>query len=245
MVIQENIEYKKNVAKQNKQKEWIEKLEQGFDKHSDENTKNFILSNKPADADSDELKLIEFTIQAVNKMDTMLPEDIKREILINCSCHYPKDRLQELKNLYNQTGNIDKVHQLLEEQFESTLYNPSEFESEFSSVKDEYKQKIIERNWGLAGEKIGDSIIVTKIPNEIERYFTTDDPIEKRYAYCHCPRIKALIKENNRSISESYCYCGAGFYKGIWEEIIGSDVKVEVLETVVGGSSVCKFAVHL
>jgi len=42
-----------------------------------------------------------------------------------------------------------------------------------------------------------------------------------------------------------YCYCGAGFYKGIWEEILQQPVEVQVLESVLKGDKVCKIAVHL
>jgi len=42
-----------------------------------------------------------------------------------------------------------------------------------------------------------------------------------------------------------YCYCGAGFYKGIWETILREPVRVEVLESVMHGGDVCKIAIHL
>jgi len=43
----------------------------------------------------------------------------------------------------------------------------------------------------------------------------------------------------------TYCYCGAGFYKGIWEEILQEPVEVEVLESVLKANEVCKIAIHL
>jgi predicted hydrocarbon binding protein len=47
------------------------------------------------------------------------------------------------------------------------------------------------------------------------------------------------------ALPEDYCYCGAGFYKGIWEEILGEPVEVEVLESVLQGGDVCRIAIHL
>jgi predicted hydrocarbon binding protein len=47
------------------------------------------------------------------------------------------------------------------------------------------------------------------------------------------------------TISATYCYCGAGFYKGIWEEILQEPVEVEVLESVLKGDQVCTIAIHL
>ncbi len=46
-------------------------------------------------------------------------------------------------------------------------------------------------------------------------------------------------------LSRTYCYCGAGFYKGIWEEILQVPVEVEVLESVLAGGEVCRIAISL
>jgi predicted hydrocarbon binding protein len=46
-------------------------------------------------------------------------------------------------------------------------------------------------------------------------------------------------------ISGTYCYCGAGFYKGVWEEILQRPVEVEVLESVMRGDEVCTVAIRL
>jgi len=71
------------------------------------------------------------------------------------------------------------------------------------------------------------------------------DPERKRALYCHCPRVRDVLKTSDTRLSTTYCYCGAGFYKGIWEEILQKLVKVKVLETVMKGDDVCKIAVYL
>jgi len=70
------------------------------------------------------------------------------------------------------------------------------------------------------------------------------DPEKKRALYCHCPRIRDVLK-TSQTIPPIYCYCGAGFYKGMWEEILQEPVEVELLESVLKGDDVCKVAVHL
>ena len=70
------------------------------------------------------------------------------------------------------------------------------------------------------------------------------DPEKKRQYYCHCPRVRDALS-TSETISPTYCYCGAGFYKGIWEEILQEPVAVEVLESVFQGDEVCKVAVYL
>ena len=71
-----------------------------------------------------------------------------------------------------------------------------------------------------------------------------EDPDKQREYYCHCPRIREMLR-TGETLSAAYCYCGAGFYKKIWEEILQQPVKVEVLESLLKGDSVCKFAIHL
>jgi len=63
--------------------------------------------------------------------------------------------------------------------------------------------------------------------------------------YCHCPRVRELIITGGESFSTTYCYCGAGFYKEIWEHILQRPVRVEVLESVLGGDDLCRIAIHL
>ena len=70
------------------------------------------------------------------------------------------------------------------------------------------------------------------------------DPEKKRQVYCHCPRVRDALK-TGVTISPAYCYCGAGFYKGIWEEILQAPVEVEVLKSVLKGDQVCTIAIHL
>ena len=43
----------------------------------------------------------------------------------------------------------------------------------------------------------------------------------------------------------SYCYCGAGYYKDMWEYILGSPVEVEVLTSVLQGDDECSIAICL
>ncbi len=105
---------------------------------------------------------------------------------------------------------------------------------------------VVARGWGSAGVREGNTIIATKIPKSgyLRQYLEEDDPDRRRAYYCHCPRIRAVLQTSER-ISPTYCYCGAGFYQGIWERILGQPVEVEVLESVLKGDDVCKVRVYL
>jgi len=144
-----------------------------------------------------------------------------------------------MRKTYEATQDIDLVHHTLQEQFESFLKDTLQ-------LSDELIKEIVERGWGSAGVKKGNTIIATKIPKSgyLIEYMQETDPERKRRLYCHCPRIRDVLK-TCETISPTYCYCGAGFYKGIWEEILQRPVEVKVLESVLKGDAVCKIAVHL
>ncbi|MFX1310450.1 MAG: hypothetical protein ACFE9M_08790 [Promethearchaeota archaeon] len=177
---------------------------------------------------------------AMEKLNSLVDEEKCIDIMTGCACQYPKVELQEIRKKYEETKDIDLVHQMLQEKFESFLKNTLK-------LNEEYYNFIVTRGWGLAGIKEGNKIIATKIPKSehIIEYIKESDPKKKRTHYCHCPRIRDALKTPGVKISPIYCYCGAGFYKGIWEEILQKPVKVEVLESVLNKGDVCKIAIHL
>ena len=151
----------------------------------------------------------------------------------------PKQGLRAARQAYEETGDLSVVHGMLQAQFEAFLRNSLELE-------EEYVEKVVNRGWGLAGILDGDRILATKIPKSgyLAAYMEETDPEKRRQYYCHCPRVREILK-TQESLPVTYCYCGAGFYKGIWEEILQEPVEVEVLESVLGGDEVCSIAVYL
>jgi hypothetical protein len=176
--------------------------------------------------------------KTIEKMDSLLDEQKGAEIMTGCSCQYPKSQLQAIKEKYKKTKDINLAHQMLQGQFRTLLNKPS------LNLSDGIIKDIISKGWGSAGILKGNKLIATKIPKSgyIADYYKTDDKFEKRKIYCHCPRIRDALKLNIQ-LPQTYCYCGAGFYKGIWEEIMQKQVKVKILETVMKGDDVCRFEI--
>ena len=184
-------------------------------------------------------EVIRWTQGAMERLDSLVDGAQRRAILAGCACQYPAAALQGARKAYEESGDIDLAHRILQEQFEAFLREALELDEEL--VED-----VVSRGWGSAGVKEGSNIIATKIPksgNLIE-YLCEEDPSKKRQLYCHCPRVRDALKLSV-SISTTYCYCGGGFYKGIWEEILQQPVEVELLESVLQGDEACKFAVRL
>jgi predicted hydrocarbon binding protein len=219
---------------------WMEKFRTHLDKTVGEEIREVVIQGgENLSAESSRLEVIEWTQQAMERLDSLVDERTNCSVLSACTCHYPKANLQEIKAVYATSKDIDRVHGMLQEQFEAFLKDTMQ-------VSEEMFAEIISRGWGSAGIKRGNTIVATKIPKSghLIEYMDEADPEMRRQYYCHCPRVREAVKDN-LMISTTYCYCGAGFYKGIWEEILQRPVEVEVLESVLSGGDVCKIAIHL
>jgi hypothetical protein len=188
---------------------------------------------------SNRQEIIKWSQQAMERLDALATDAQKRSIMTGCACQYPKSDLGPIREQYELTGDVDVAHRMLQERFETFLQHTLQ-------LKGALFREVVERGWGLAGVKAGDTIIATKIPKSgfLVAYMQERDPEKKRAYYCHCPRVRDVLK-TSETLSPTYCFCGAGFYKAIWEEILQQPVEVEVLESVLHGGEVCTIAVHL
>lgn len=219
---------------------WLRKLSAGLDAVAGRETRDrVLLGSESLSSESPREEVIAWTRDAMGRLDSLVEEADRRAILTGCACQSPKAALQGARGAYEETGDVALAHQVLQEQFESFLRETLELDEE-SVVT------VVEKGWGSAGVRQGNTIIATKIPKSgyLLDYLAETDPAKKRELYCHCPRVRDALKFST-SLSPAYCYCGAGFYKGIWEEILQQPVEVELLESVLQGDEVCKFSVHL
>ena len=164
-------------------------------------------------------------------------EDVKK-ILMRCAHQLPESRISILRAVFEWNGDIDDLHDFWQKDFIMNI------ERRFGKMPEEWRQKIIEQNWGEAGLKKGNLIIATKIPADLKGYFEAKSDIEKKASYCHCDRIREAIR-SKIEIPSIYCYCGGGFYKTNWERILGRPVRIELLKSILKGDDVCQFAIHL
>lgn len=222
------------------EKNWLAKFSHSLESVVGEEMRNTIMKGSQELSDvSDRRDIIEWSRRAMERLDEFVDKNKRIEIMTGCACEYPKSELQEIRKTYEETKDIDLVHYMLQEKFVFFLKNGLKLDNDMIG-------EILNRGWGLAGMKQGNKIIATKIPKSgyLLEYMKETDPTKKRTLYCHCPRIRDAMK-TDIAISPTYCYCGAGFYKSIWEEILQKPVSVEVLETVIKGDDVCKIAISL
>jgi predicted hydrocarbon binding protein len=219
---------------------WLAKFAECLDQVSGEKIRREVMKGSEGlTSQSSRQDVIGWSKQAMERLDGLVDEEKRKTIMTGCACQYSKDSLRAMRDTYAATKDIEKAHAMLQEQFESFLRNSLE-------LSEEMIREIVNRGWGAAGIKRDNIILATKIPKSgyLVEYMNETDPERRRQIYCHCPRIRDVL-ETSETISATYCYCGAGFYKGIWEEILQQPVEVEVLESVLKGDEVCKIAIHL
>lgn len=219
---------------------WLSKFSASMDCVAGSPVRELIMEGSDRLSDrTDRREIAAWSARAMALLDERVEVDKRVEIMTGCACQRPKADLAEIGKKYEETKDVDLVITMLQERFMSFLRDTL-------NLNDGIITQVLERGWGLAGRRDGDRVIATKIPKSayIVQYLLETDAAKKRAIYCHCPRIRDAINADV-SISHTYCYCGAGFYKGIWEYILQRPVRVDVLESVLKGGDACKFAVNL
>jgi predicted hydrocarbon binding protein len=222
------------------EKAWLAKFSRQLDEKAGRKIREKIMrGSEDLSMGSNREDVIRWSKRAMELLDSVVEGKNRKEIMTGCACQYPGSQLQEIREAFEKTRDVDTVYQMLQDQFESFLKDELELE-------DHVINEIITRGWGLAGIKKGNTITATKIPKSgyLKQYMEEQDPTRRRALYCHCPRVRDAV-QSGVDISPTYCYCGAGFYKGIWEYVLQNPVEVELLKSVLAGNDCCEIAIYL
>ena len=212
------------------EKQWLHKLKIGLKKIGREDLFEKASTSYQENVDwSDRLMIL---------LNSELNEDEVIDVMCGCACLAPKDYLKILRDEYTKTNDIKFVHQLLQDYFEKSI-------TAYKDLNEIQLKYIVDRNMGMAGKLEGNIITAVKIPKDFHEYFQTDNQAKKRYHYCHCPRIRQALKSDEKPVDKNYCYCGAGFYKDIWEFILQRPVKVKLVESLMQGDDMCKIKIYI
>jgi len=217
------------------EEEWLSKLNHCLTEYYDPETALLLMEGGSPEKESKEA--IDWTRELVEKIEEK-DADTAKDVFTCMACQYPKANLAEISKVYRETGDFDKAHSMLQAQFIDTI-------RKYLGLSEDEISKVEERGWGVAGRRKGNRILSTKMPFDWAGYWAEEDSERRKFHFCHCPRVRDVLKDNLDPIKETYCLCGGGFYKSIWEHILDKQVSVEVLQTVMHGDPVCQFAVHL
>jgi effector-binding domain-containing protein len=109
------------------------------------------------------------------------------------------------------------------------------------SVDDVLKAMEEDPDWYESPVRDGDVIIMDKIIYDRRGYEQATTEAERRTCRCHCPIARRRLDE----VHPTMCYCSTGWYRRLWEGILGKPVWVELLECLTRGDDRCLFAVHI
>lgn len=220
------------------ERQWLDKLSRCLTERNRADRRDEIMRGHEHLSDQTSREEILFWTKGVlRRLQEHLSEEEAREVLLGCACQYPREGLADIRACYQREGNLTTAHAMLKDRFVAFLRDDLKLDEDLVSL-------ILDRGWGLAGRLDGQRVIATKIPKSanLRGYLQEEDPEKRRRMYCHCPRIRSILA-SGKALSSLYCHCGGGFYKGVWEEILGRPVKVELSESVLDGGEVCRFVI--
>lgn len=186
--------------------------------------------------------------KVVERMEKALPGAECRRLL-SSGLHggpYPPGEKATVRKRYSKARSIDEFLRAEHEDY------VRELKAIMDSGKMYYTQPItpavlryVRDTPLISGVRKGNKIITIKIPYMADAYLREKSSRMRRYLYCHCPWVRGSIKAGKPKVPETFCNCSAGFTKFYFDAVFGRSVQCEVVETVLGGADVCKFAVTI
>ena len=187
------------------------------------------------------------TQQVMARFEELVDAETGDRILSDCLRSLPEDFHHEARQKYLESSSLSEFLQAKGDEFIAELQAIRDSGALFFTqpITDEviaYVDRTPEIRQGVVE---GNVIYEAKIPYMTIEYLNETDERMKRYYYCHCPWVRESIPTGEPEISPNFCKCSAGFHAKYWQAAFGQPVKVEVVETVLGGAEWCKFAIHL
>ncbi|HWQ21355.1 MAG TPA: hypothetical protein VN478_01350 [Clostridia bacterium] len=185
--------------------------------------------------------------EIVGRIKDTLPDETRKQVLAGNMHQIPETSFADMKERFQRNPDIEAfladrhtrlVQELEDHMNQGTLW----YEQEITPAVLQYVREHPEIQSGV---RHGDVIHVAKIPFNPQAYLDEKDPTRKRYEACHCPLARSSISAGRQAVSPLFCYCSAGYEKLPFEAIFGEPVQVEVLESALGGSDHCRFAITI
>jgi effector-binding domain-containing protein len=159
--------------------------------------------------------------KVMERMDR-LADETKYDVVSSCAHVFPQGQVDKLKAVYEDAR--DKTDDPLEA-IDAVI--------EFMDT---------DPGWGERPLREGCVLYSSKAPRDPQAYAGAKDERERREAYCFCPLVRSHLDEG---MPITFCYCGAGWYRRQWEGAIGKAVRIEIVQSILKGDDVCRFAIHL
>lgn len=226
----------------------IESIRQRLSSLTDRETGDVLLGSfslPPLGTDPAEIPA--FTASLMERLEANLSEQTVRRAL--CGNHHaiPASAFEAEQRLYQEAPSLDVYLRERHERQVATLQKHCDAKTVwFEQIITQRVVDLVAKNPEmLSAVRRGNTLYVTKIPYDPDAYLATDDSRYRRYYACHCPFVREAILRGEPVVSANWCYCSGGFAKYPYEVILGRALRVTLLESVLKGDSVCRFAIHL
>jgi hypothetical protein len=190
-----------------------------------------------------------FTSQIMTRMEEIFGTSTTRDLIKDSLRDLPDEYYPDEKADFYEVceGDMDRYLAYRGEKFVELLRSYQEREELFfgQEITDDVIAFVENDPEIGGGVREGNLIYITKIPYNTKAYLEESNPEKKRYHYCHCPWAKESLRKSTLTVSPTFCQCSAGFTKRPFEVIFGQTLQADVLESVLQGNDVCRFAIHL
>ncbi|MHA1933833.1 MAG: hypothetical protein ACW97A_01005 [Candidatus Thorarchaeota archaeon] len=196
---------------------WMDSFSNGLGSVLGPEARDYVLQGSEAfDPQSGAISRTKWVSSAIKRLEEVSDDSQRQEILTACGHRFPEERIETPRAVYEKTGDIDM---LLAAMHEDAWYEKPAREDNI--------------------------VYVTKAPWNRQKYEEATSELEKKYFYCYCGSVREAIVNPEIEVSPSYCYCAAGWFKALWENILVQPVRVDVVKSILKGDDNCKFAIHL
>lgn len=180
---------------------------------------------------------------AMERLETSIEDYNKRKGILNdCGCLLTGSIFDQLSEKFNETKDIDEVLKL--NHTITVKLHKKAHEEGFWNV-DAKTLELVKNNPLIeSGVRKGNKIYIQKVPHSSTEYNQTNDEMEKRKLYCHCPWIRNSIN-TGVDVSPLFCECSGGFYKKFWERIVQQPLEIEMVKSILNGDNTCDFIIHI
>jgi len=188
-----------------------------------------------------------FTKALIDILESSFDEKIVRNVLSSNHHQIPEKTFLEERILYENAESLDQYLMELHDRKVSILEKHLKEETVWfeQNITQDVVDFVKSNQEVLSAVRKDDQLYITKIPYDVESYLKANNVKDKAYHACHCPFARESIKSKSVKISDTWCYCSAGFAKFPFEVIFNKELEVTMLENVLNGDPVCRFAVSL